>query len=83
MHARTSVRMTGKIEHPISNKVLEDKRRREHDGKKRGRLRQGGAVTIVIYLNKRLIIQTNSTFPGRERGRSRARPHQEGNSLDL
>lgn len=34
MHARTSVRMTGKIEHPISIKVLEDKRRREHDGKK-------------------------------------------------
>lgn len=37
--------------------------------RKRGRLGQGGAVTIVIYLNKRLIIQTNSTFPGRERER--------------
>lgn len=36
--------------------------------RRRGRLRQGGAATIVIYLNKRLIIQTNSTFPGRERG---------------
>lgn len=37
--------------------------------RRRGRLRQGGAATIVIYLNKRLIIQTNSTFPGRERER--------------
>lgn len=37
--------------------------------RKRGRLGQGDAVTRVIYLNKRLIIQTNSTFPGRERER--------------
>lgn len=32
-----SVKMTGKKEHPISIKVLEDKRRREHEGKKKGK----------------------------------------------
>lgn len=39
-------------------------------------------VTIVIYLNKCLIIQTNSTFPDRER-RAAQGLDRAGNSLDL
>lgn len=62
----------------ISIKILEDTKQREKNGKSGDemRVRLGGGVTTVIYLNMRLIIQTNSTFPDRER--SRARPKQKG-----